>query len=259
MRPGDNEGAARLWALARPKLLGLCFAGNNRPQIMNIDEQIPFAFPDLVANPEPRCPCLLLLDTSGSMNGQPITQLNEGIRQFKEELVADAMAMQRVEVAVVTFGPVQVVADFQTPDLFEPPQLRTGGDTPMGAAIERGLDMLEARKATYKQAGVAYYRPWVFLITDGGPTDRWQEAADRVRQGDSAERKAFSFFAVGVEGADMGKLAAICSPQRPPMKLRGLSFRELFSWLSSSLGGVAKSQPGQMVALPAPTGWSSVG
>ncbi|MBY0331882.1 MAG: VWA domain-containing protein [Acetobacteraceae bacterium] len=226
---------------------------------MNIDEQIPFAFPDLVANPEPRCPCLLLLDTSGSMNGQPITQLNEGIRQFKEELVADAMAMQRVEVAVVTFGPVQVVADFQTPDLFEPPQLRTGGDTPMGAAIERGLDMLEARKATYKQAGVAYYRPWVFLITDGGPTDRWQEAADRVRQGDSAERKAFSFFAVGVEGADMGKLAAICSPQRPPMKLRGLSFRELFSWLSSSLGGVAKSQPGQMVALPAPTGWSSVG
>lgn len=226
---------------------------------MNTDEQIPFAFPDLIGNPEPRCPCLLLLDTSGSMNGQPITQLNDGIRQFKEELAADTMAMQRVEIALITFGPVQVISEFQTPDLFEPPHLRAGGDTPMGAAIERGLDMLEARKAAYKQAGVAYYRPWIFLITDGGPTDHWQAAADRVRQGDSAERKAFSFFAVAVEGADMTKLTAICSPQRPPMKLRGLSFRELFKWLSSSLGGVAKSQPGQLVALPAPTGWSSVG
>lgn len=226
---------------------------------MESSDQIPFAFPDLVTNPEPRCPCLLLLDTSGSMNGQPIAQLNDGLRQFKEELTADAMAMQRVEVAIVTFGPVQVLSEFQTPDIFQPPHLSAGGDTPMGAAIMQGLDMLEARKAIYKQAGVAYYRPWVFLITDGGPTDHWQAAADRVRQGDSPERKAFSFFAVGVENADMTRLASICSPQRPPMKLKGLSFRELFSWLSSSLGGVAKSQPGQMVALPAPTGWSAVG
>jgi uncharacterized protein YegL len=153
---------------------------------------------------------------------------------------------------------VQVISDFQTADLFQPPTLSTTGDTPMGAAIAQGLEMLEARKAVYRQAGVSYYRPWVFLITDGSPTDRWQHAATLVRAGDSSERKAFSFFAVGVEGADMTKLTAICSPNRPPIKLKGLSFRELFSWLSSSLGGVARSQPGQQVALPAPSGWSSV-
>lgn len=226
---------------------------------MTPSDQIPFAYPDLVSNPEPRCPCLLLLDTSGSMNGRPIDELNAGLRVFKEELASDGMAMQRVEVAVMTFGPVRVLSDFQTADAFQPPSLSTTGDTPMGSAIMQGLDMLETRKSTYKQAGVGYYRPWVFLITDGSPTDAWQAAAERVRAGDSSERKAFSFFAVGVQGADMGTLGSICSPSRPPMKLQGLSFRELFSWLSSSLGGVARSQPGQLVSLPPPSGWSSVG
>ena len=108
---------------------------------MNESDQIPFAYPDLVANPEPRCPCLLLLDTSGSMNGRPIDELNAGLRVFKEELSSDSMAMQRVEVAVMTFGPVRVLSDFETADLFQPPILAPTGDTPMGAAIVRRLDM----------------------------------------------------------------------------------------------------------------------
>lgn len=222
------------------------------------DDQIPFAYPDLMANPEPRCPCILLLDTSGSMNGKPIAELNAGLRTFKEELTSDTLAAQRVEVAVVTFGPVKVVSEFQTADVFQPPTLAPTGDTPLGAAIVEGLDMLEARKQAYKQSGVSYYRPWVFLITDGAPTDSWQEAARRVRDGDNDQRKAFSFFSVGVQGADLSTLAQICSPNRPPLKLSGLSFRELFSWLSTSLGGVSRSQPGQKVDIPAPTGWSFV-
>lgn len=225
---------------------------------MSHSDQIPFVPPSLIENPEPRCPCLLLLDTSGSMNGQPIAELNAGLRTFKEELTSDAMASQRVEVGIMTFGPVRVLSDFETADIFEPPMLHAGGDTPMGAAIMQGLDMLETRKGIYRQAGVAYYRPWVFLITDGAPTDPYTAASERVRQGDNPNRKAFSFFAVGVQGADIATLSRICSPDRPPMKLQGLSFRELFTWLSSSLGGVARSQPGQLVALPAPTGWSAV-
>lgn len=225
---------------------------------MSFSDQIPFVPPSLIENPEPRCPCLLILDTSGSMSGRPIAALNEGLRIFKQELAADAMAAQRVEVAMMTFGPVQVLSDFETADSFQPPTLYAGGDTPMGSAIMQGLDMLESRKNVYKQAGVAYYRPWVFLITDGAPTDSYSAAAERVHSGDSVERKAFSFFAVGVEGADMSKLGQICSPNRAPLKLQGLSFRELFTWLSSSLGGVARSQPGQLVALPPPSGWSAV-
>lgn len=217
-------------------------------------DQIPFGAAEFAENPEPRCPCLLLLDTSGSMQGQPIKQLNDGLVTFKDELFSDALSMKRVELAVVTFGPVEVQNDFQSPDLFSPPRLSANGDTPMGAAITTGLEMLRRRKDAYRSNGVSYYRPWVFLITDGGPTDAWQAAAQQVRDGEA--QKAFSFFGVGVEGANMDVLGQICT--RAPLKLSGLKFRELFSWLSSSLSGVSRSQVGQPVALPAHTGWSEV-
>ena len=223
------------------------------------NDQLPFPTPDIVGNPEPRCPCLLLLDTSGSMRGQPLAELNAGLMVLKDELTADAMAMQRVEIGIVTFGPVEVKSEFQTPDLWMPPTLKAGGETPMGAAIEQGLKMLEARKQVYKQTGLSYYRPWIFLITDGGPTDEWKNAAALVRSGDNNEKKAFSFFAVGVEGAKMEILGQISV--REPLRLKGLRFRDLFSWLSSSLGAVSRSKPSDAVQLNnpvTPSGWATV-
>lgn len=218
----------------------------------------PFGAGEFVDNPEARCPCVLLVDTSASMEGEPLRLLNAGLVAFKDELMADALGAKRVEVAVIGFGPVRVLADFTSPETFSPPTLVAGGDTPMGAAIEQALDLVERRKATYRAAGVSYYRPWVFLITDGGPTDAWSNAARRVRAGE--ESRHVQFFAVGVEGANMETLAKIS--QRAPLALKGLRFRDLFSWLSRSLQNVSKSQVGDQVALenPAtPAGWAAVG
>jgi uncharacterized protein YegL len=102
-------------------------------------DQIAFGTTEFADNPEPRCPCLLLLDVSGSMQGQPITELNTGLTTFKDELAADALAMKRVEVGIVTFGPVQIALPFQGAASFYPPALTAQGDTPMGAAIKQGL------------------------------------------------------------------------------------------------------------------------
>jgi uncharacterized protein YegL len=217
-------------------------------------EQVPFGGAEFADNPEPRCACVLLLDTSTSMQGAPLQQLNEGLVAFKHELAADALATKRVELAVVTFGPVQVMSDFQTPDVFHPPTLATTGNTPTGAAIMRGLELVRRRKDVYRTNGISYYRPWVFLITDGVPTDAWEQAAAMIREGEAA--KSFSFFAVGVEGADMATLSRISV--REPLKLSGLRFRDLFSWLSSSLSQVSHSQLGQNVSLRPPTGWAQV-
>jgi uncharacterized protein YegL len=214
-------------------------------------EQVPFGTNNFADNPDPRAPCVLLLDVSGSMRGEPIKQLNEGVVTFKDELTADSLAAKRVEVAIVTFGGgVQTACDFTTVENFRPPTLTAGGETPMGAALQRGIEMVRMRKDVYKANGVGYFRPWMFLITDGGPTDPWQAAATQIRQGDAA--KAFSFFAVGVEGANFEILKQI-SPG-DPLKLKELRFRDLFRWLSTSLSSVSRSNPGQNVQLTDPTG-----
>ena len=207
-------------------------------------------------NPEPRCPCVLLLDTSGSMSGAPIQQLNQGLAALQSSLAEDEVALLRVDLAIITFGPVQLAQDFVNAGQFTPPTLRAGGDTPLGGAVQLALDQLEARKQIYRNNGLTYYRPWIFLMTDGQPTDGtvWQNAALRVKEAES--KKKIAFFSVGVQGANMQMLAQLSL--RQPLHLQPLKFRELFTWLSTSLTSVSHSTPTQEVPLQSPLSWAEV-
>lgn len=231
-----------------------------RSRVMEqISAENAFAAVEFAENPEPRVPCVLIVDTSTSMQGPRIDELNKGLQSYRQELQADPLASKRVEVAIVTFGGrVNRLVEFTTAMQFEPPKLQPIGGTPMGEAIATALDMIDERKASYRAHGIAYYRPWAFLITDGEPNDHWKPVVSRVKDGET--KKAFSFFAVAVEGADMSVLEEICV--RKPLWLQGMKFRELFSWLSNSQQAVSRSSPGDEVPLEDPTtgpkGWAAV-
>jgi uncharacterized protein YegL len=216
---------------------------------------MPLELPEFIENPESRCPVILLLDASASMSDH-IQELNRGVAAFKEDLLSDAQASLSVELAIIRFGgSVSLIQDFVTIEDFTPPILTTGGSTPMGKALEMALDTLEKRKALYRDNSVPYYRPWVFLMTDGAPTDDCQSAAKRLREAE--DNRQLLFFALGVTEADFDFLRQISSPERPPMRIEVKDFREFFIWLSASMKRVSSGKIGESVELPA-VGWGRV-
>lgn len=203
---------------------------------------------DLIENPTARVPISLVLDVSGSMAGDPISELNSGVRLFFDAIRDDEVAQYAAEISIVTFGGgVQQVLDFMSIEHQDLPALQATGRTPMGEALGVGLDLLEARKADYKRAGVDYYQPWLVVMTDGVPTDDIRPAAERI--GELVAAKKLSVFAIGIGAqADMNRLQEVAGG-RQPLRLQGLRFNAFFEWLSQSVSRVSQSTPGDKVEL----------
>lgn len=230
-----------------------------------------------------RVPCVLLLDTSSSMlqiresqsDGQqeecsdeegqrisedskkPIDLLNEALPQLRQDLMEDELAQDAVELTVITFGgSPKVIFEWQHADQIEFPEFQASGHTPLGAAINDGLDMIDARRKWYRQENIHSFRPWIFILTDGEPNDPenvLKEATSRIRvqQGLDSELNNPRLYvhAISTDNSAkaMGRLAAI-TPHT--YYLRDVAYRELFGWWSDSLIGVSAAAPGVMAQLP---------
>ncbi|TLD84772.1 vWA domain-containing protein [Helicobacter trogontum] len=212
---------------------------------------------ELADNPTKRVPVCLCLDTSGSMDGSPIMQLNEGVKLFYKAINDDVVAKQSADVCIVTFGfnGVQCNQEFQSIAEEIPPSFSAGGNTPMGSAVARALDLLEDRKRQYQDNGVEYFQPWLVLITDGAPTDAYIDAAQRTS--DLVNNKKLTVFAIGVDGCNLEVLNHF-SPKRKPMKLNGLNFKEFFQWLSQSVAITSHSKIDEKISLPDTSGWGTL-
>ncbi|MDJ0800607.1 MAG: SPFH domain-containing protein [Calothrix sp. MO_167.B12] len=206
---------------------------------------------------EPRCPVVLLLDTSSSMSSECINQLIEGIVTFQQELMQDTVASRSIEVAMITFGDsAQVVQDFTIVESLSPPKLVANGISAMGQGIELALNELESRKVTYKNNGIQEHPAWMFLVAGSTPSDNWKNAARSLREAFDNSKLIF-FTAVAVQGANMDILNHI-APSDPPVMLNELKFQELFHWLADSLKRVSSSKVGSSTKLPPITQWARI-
>ena len=207
-------------------------------------------------NFEQKCLCVLVLDVSGSMRGEPINELNNGLQDFYKEIAENETSSQRLEICIMTFNEsVQTVQEPALVDNFTMPTLTAYGLTAMVDAVNEAIDKVEARKKWYKETGQKYYRPWIILMTDGEPDDGQDVygLAERIKNG--MKQKHFMFMSVGVEDANMDTLQKLQGDDMTPMKLKGLKFSSFFQWLSASLGIVVNHEEGEKVDLSSNIDW----
>lgn len=199
-------------------------------------------------NFEQKCLCVLVLDVSGSMRGEPIAELNKGLQDFYNEIKNNETTSQRLEVCIMTFNQsVQTVQEPALVDNFTMPTLTAAGSTAMVDAVNEAIDKVTARKQWYKETGQPYYRPWIILMTDGEP-DEGQDVyglGPRIKK--DIEEKRYIFLPIGIEGANKETLEALQG--MPPLKLKGLKFMEFFQWLSASMGTIVNHTEGEKVDI----------
>ncbi len=206
-----------------------------------IDEMIPYV--EFADNANERTPCVLVLDCSGSMRGEPIKQLNIGLKALEKELKEDIDASSRVQLLIIkAFGKdeIEISSDWIDAMNFTAPEMVAGGLTPLGKAMETALKKIEEQKDLYDNCGITSKRPWIFLISDGEPTDYdWESIAKKCCE--AQKNKKVIVHTVGTEGANLDKLGkfSIISPKR----LSGLKFTEFFLWLSRSVSCISIAAP----------------
>ena len=198
---------------------------------------------ELTDNPTARVPVCIALDTSGSMLGQEIDELNAAVSTFFRAIREDEMASISAEIAVVTFGQnVTKILDFAGIERQRVPLLTAGGSTPMGQAVEMSLDMLEQVKRVYSDLGVDYFQPWLVLMTDGEATDDVTTAVQRCKS--MVKNRKLTVFPIAIgKHANLSKLGQF-TPRLKPIRIEAIDLKKFFSWLSKSVNAVSLSNPG---------------
>ena len=212
-----------------------------------------------ITNPAVRCPVVLLLDTSKSMAGQPISELEEALCQFIAEVQDDVAAAASVELCIITLdekGTIQLPFTAAMDLVPRKLGLKAAGGTFTGKALERAADVICNRRTEFAQNGISSYAPWVILMSDGKPGDNWEPAAQKLLAMTDKLRMQYIGIAIG-DNASTKIMQKMLPAQPGPLKLSHVRFKEFFRWLSDSLSAVSCSCVSEQ-NIPQIKKWSDV-
>ncbi len=209
-------------------------------------------------NPEARCSIVLILDVSGSMGGVKIQTVNQALVKFGEIIKEDSVTALRADVAIIEFDhDARVVQDFTNGTDFEPPTLSVKGGTNYSKAVNMALDITEARKQSYRDGGIAYYRSLAYFLSDGYPEHdnpgELSRAANRLKEAE--EGRGIAFFCFGIGSPDLPVEMSALNELAPRAAIELTNMEQLegsIQWLSRSVAAVSQSQPGESIRLPEP-------
>ena len=203
-------------------------------------------------NRNERLPCVLIVDGSDSMkSGNAIDLLNQGLRTFQDDLRSDDTASLRVQVLVIRVGgTADVVTDWIDAINFTAPTIHADGGTPLGAGIELALSKIEQQLGLLKANSIARKKPWVFLMSDGAPTDgqAWENAAARLRKA-QVDGSLLGFpIAIGAD-ANAQELKKAVPEDRAVVQVEAAKFKEMFKFISYSSRSASKGAQGAQLDM----------
>lgn len=190
----------------------------------------------------PQMPIVFLIDTSGSMYGDRIDEVNRGLVEYDRGVRDSIDLLPAVDVAIVTFGlgGVSTFKGFTQAVDFTPPRLEAGGGTPLGDGIEAALSLLEARKKHYDQSNINRHRGWIVTLSDGQPNDGWEPAAQKLVQAET-DRKLTS-LPFCIDSFSHKAVMSQLSNKNEPKYLNSEKIVKFFEFIKNSQLEVRKSQ-----------------
>ncbi|MBC9129982.1 VWA domain-containing protein [Frischella sp. Ac48] len=179
-----------------------------------------------------RLPVYLVLDTSGSMHGEAIEAVKNGVQTLLTTLRQDPYALETAYISVITFDssakqiiPLTDLLNFKTPEL------KAAGTTSLGQALELTAKCIEQEivKTTYETKGD--WRPLVFIMTDGMPTDNWQQGLKDFEK----VKKGMVIACAAGQSVDTNVLKQITEVVLQLDTADSNSIKAFFKWVSASI------------------------
>ena len=207
-----------------------------------------FSSSDFGSSTRRRLPICFALDTSGSMMGIPIKQLNMGLQNFVSSIKSNDDTRTSTDIAIITFGSkVDIVMPFGKISKEKGlPEIKASTTlTPIGEGILTALELLNARKEGYKEMGIKYFQPWLVVITDGAPQgpnamQNMELAIKACNELESEDKLVIFNIGVG-NGVDFDLLKRLSLKRDEPISINSTDFGKLFEFLGSSSSSIVSS------------------
>ncbi len=190
-----------------------------------------------------RLPVYILADRSGSMSGEAIVAVNQGLQFLKNELDNEPRAVETVWISVISFGG-RANIDVPLTELmaFTPPTLNAEGSTPMGEALRLLNSAIDHDVILSSGEHTGDYKPLIFLFTDGEPTDEWRTPARELKQ--RTQAKTANIIAIGCgPSVNINTLKEITESVVMMENVTGGDFIKLMAWISMSVKRASAPKP----------------
>ncbi|MFV0418319.1 MAG: vWA domain-containing protein [Dysgonomonas sp.] len=179
-----------------------------------------------------RLPVYLLLDISGSMTGEPIEAVKNGVQVLVSTLRQDPYALETAYLSVITFdSAAKQIVPLTELSMFQMPNIQASGTTALGSALSTLAKVVEKEvvKTTPEQKGD--WKPLVFLMTDGEPTDDWKRGLEEFK------KQKFGMVVACAAGqkANTQKLKEITDVVVQLDTADSATIRAFFKWVSASI------------------------